>query len=121
MADPGHFIRYESEIIGTDHCAVGSLLAGDWKLPARVKQGILRHHSNSDTLAPTDLAGLIQIAEYIVSRLQYTALPGMAVQLSPSLTSHVRENIEEYKTLAKDIPGELEKAKALYAPAGGMK
>lgn len=121
MADPGSFTRYESEIIGTDHCAVGSLLAGDWKLPGPVKQGILRHHSHSKTVAPRDLAGLVQIAEYIVSRLNYTALPGMAVKLSPSLAAHVRENLEEYKTLARDIPGELEKAKDLYAPAGGVR
>jgi len=108
--------EYEKEIIGTDHCEIGYLLAKDWQLPIEVQEGIQRHHKILEHVSPSSLTGVIQLAEYIVSQLDYTAIPGMKKTLSPPLANHIRENVKEYKALIRDLPNEMSKAKDLYTP-----
>ena len=62
----------ELSIIGTDHSAIGSMLANDWKLPEAVKKGIKQHHKIMQQVVPSSIPGIIQIAEFMVSRLDYT-------------------------------------------------
>ncbi|MBN2123466.1 MAG: HDOD domain-containing protein [Deltaproteobacteria bacterium] len=107
---------FEKEMIGTDHCEVASLLAREWKLPDEVRKGIKYHHTPEKEADPSSIIGTIQMAEFIVSKLKYSALPDMEPQLSPSLASHVRENIEEYRAIARDLPDEMTKAHDLYQP-----
>ncbi|MDH3360624.1 MAG: HDOD domain-containing protein, partial [Desulfobulbaceae bacterium] len=38
------FISCEQEVIGTDHCQVGKLLAKEWRLPDEVLKAIRLHH-----------------------------------------------------------------------------
>ena len=107
-------IEYKREIIGTDHCEVGYIVAQEWKLPVNVQKGIKNHHTTLQKVSPSSITGIIQIAEYIVSKLNYAAMPGMNGILSPPLATHLRNNLEEYKTLAKDLPDEMLKAKEIY-------
>jgi putative nucleotidyltransferase with HDIG domain len=112
--DSRPIIDHEKAIIGTDHCEVGHLLAKDWKLPFEVQEGIKNHHKALKEVSSSSITGIIQISEYIVSKLGYTAVPGMNTVLSPPLADHIRENVEEYKTLVKDLPDEMSKARKLY-------
>jgi putative nucleotidyltransferase with HDIG domain len=107
---------YEKEIVGTDHCEIGHLLAKDWQLPIEIQEGIQRHHKTLDHVSPSSLTGVIQLAEYIVSQLDYTAIPGMNAKLSLPLATHIRDNVKEYKALVRDLPDEMSKAKDLYSP-----
>ncbi|HSM73990.1 MAG TPA: hypothetical protein VK852_05120, partial [Desulfobacterales bacterium] len=93
----------------------GYFLAADWKLPLAVREAIRDHHKISATVTPESVTGTVQLAEYMVSRINYAALPGMTATLSPPLITHIHENLEEYKTLARDLPDEMVKAKDLYA------
>ena len=106
---------YEKEIIGTDHCEIGHLLAKDWQLPVDVQEGIQHHHKTMDHLSPSSLTGVIQLAEYIASQLDYTAISGMKAKLSLPLADHIRNNVKEYKALVRDLPDEMSKAEDLYA------
>ncbi len=110
------FTEYERELIGADHCEIGYLLACEWELPVEVQDGIKNHHNTQDEFSPSSIAGIVQIADCIVSKLNYTAIPGMKGMLSPDLATYVRDNIEEYKALVKDLPEEMSKAKELYEP-----
>jgi HD-like signal output (HDOD) protein len=112
------FTACEREIIGTDHCAIGYALALDWKLPVDVQEGIRLHHRTVNNIAPDSLPGMIQLSEFIVSRSDYPAMPGMKAELSPSLTSHLNENLDEYKALARDLPDEMTHARDLYEHEG---
>ena len=105
---------HEKEIIGTDHCEIGYLLAKEWQLPIEVQEGIQLHHKTLDHVSPSSLTGVIQQAEYIVSQLDYTAIPGMKAILSLPLATHIRNNVKEYKALVRDLPNEMSKAKDLY-------
>jgi HD-like signal output (HDOD) protein len=104
---------YEKEIVGTDHCEIGHLLAKDWQLPIEIQEGIQRHQM-LDHVSPSSLTGVIQLAEFIVSQLDYTAIPGMKAKLSLPLATHIRDNVKEYKALVRDLPNEMSKAKDLY-------
>lgn len=108
------FTDYERETIGTDHCLVGYLLSQEWKLPLEVNNAIKRHHKLLDSVSPASISGILQIAEYIVTRMNYPAINGMKVKLSEPLLEHMRENLIEYKSLAGDLPGEMAKAKEIY-------
>jgi HD-like signal output (HDOD) protein len=109
-------VSCEKEIIGTDHCEIGYLLAEDWQLSDGIREGIQQHHQILDQVSPSSMTGVIQTAEYIVSRLNYTVLPGMQAALSSPLAIQIRDNIKEYKALVRDLPDEISKAKDLYAP-----
>lgn len=106
--------EYEKQIIGTDHSEVGSLLASEWKIPSEVQKGIKYHHKSMDNISPFSILGIIQISEYISCNQTYVAIPGMTVNLSPPLRIHIHENIAKYKTLIRDLPGEIAKAKEIY-------
>lgn len=114
--DPGvrPFTEYERAVVGTDHCTVGYLLAQDWKLPHNVINAIRRHHKMINDVSPSSVSGIIQIAEYIVTKSDYPAVEGMTTSLSPPLVDHISDNLMEYKALAKDLPGEIAKAKEIY-------
>ncbi len=112
--DSSPITQYERSIIGTDHCQVGHLLSRDWNLPVEVQEGIKRHHSILEDVSPSSITGIAQISEYIVSKLDYPAMPGMDPILSPPLADHLRERLQEYRALAKDLPDEMSKAKELY-------
>ncbi len=112
--DTKPFTEYEREIIGADHCEIGYLLACEWNLPVEVQEGIKNHHNTEEEISPSSTAGIIQIADYVVSKMNYTAIPGMQAILSPDLITYLRANIQEYKALAKDLPDEMSKAKELY-------
>jgi putative nucleotidyltransferase with HDIG domain len=109
------FTQLENDIVGSDHSKVGFLLAADWKLPLAVREAIRDHHKTLTAVSPESVTGTVQLAEYMVSRINYAALPGMTATLSPALITHIHDNIEEYKTLARDLPDEMAKAKDLYA------
>jgi len=106
--------EFEREVIGTDHCEVGYLLAQEWNLSVDIQEGVRHHHSPFEELSPSSLTGIIQVAEFIASKMNYTAIPGMIVKLPTPLASHVRDNLNEYNALAKDLPDEIAKAKEVY-------
>ncbi|MBU0991124.1 MAG: HDOD domain-containing protein [Proteobacteria bacterium] len=105
---------YELEIIGTDHSAIGNTLANDWKLPEEVRKGIKQHHKIMTTVEPSSIPGIIQIAEFMVSRLDYTTIPEMHPELSPPLKQYIHDNIKEFRLLARELPEEMAKARELH-------
>lgn len=117
-SDTKSFAEGEREIIGADHCEVGHLLACEWNLPVEVQEGILFHHNTDDKISPDNTAGIIQVADYMVSRLNYPAIPGVTPTLSKDLSMYLKDNIGEYQALAKDLPDEISKAVELYEQQG---
>ena len=114
QSDNRSIIECEREVIGTDHCSLGYRLAKDWKFSLEVQETIQHHHDFSKKVDPSSLRGIIQSAEYIVSKLKYSELPGMNETLSQSVSEHIRENVQEYKAMAQGLPEEMEKAQDLY-------
>lgn len=104
----------ENRIIGTNHSKIGTKLAEEWNTPPEVQQGIFDHHRTLSDISPSSISGVIQMAEYFAGRLERPALSGMRPTLSATLTAHIKDNIQEYRTLSKDLPDELAKAKEIY-------
>jgi len=105
----------EYAILGTDHQAIGALLAEDWRLSEDIRQSIGRHHRCMTDVAPESLSGILQISEYLAFRLKAEAFPEVTMALSPPLLIHMKGNIKEYKAIAEDLPDELRKAKEIYS------
>jgi putative nucleotidyltransferase with HDIG domain len=114
QSDNKPFIECEREIIGTDHCDLGYRLAKEWMFPPEIQETIKNHHKRRNGLDPSSLLGIIQISEYIVSRLNYSDLCGLKRSLSESLAEHIRENVQEYKAMTQDFPEQMARAEDLY-------
>ena len=112
------FIEHERAAMGTDHCEIGGLLVEDWNLPVDVVDGVRYHHDMEKEAVPSSVLGIIQIAHYLVLKLDYTAIPGMEAELPGGLIAYFRENIKEFKSLIRDLPDELENARDLYETDG---
>ncbi len=108
------FTDLEDKHLGTNHCEIGHLMTIDWDMAVPIQEAIRDHHNYTDDIEPSSLTGIIQIAEYITGQLEYTTLQGVAPKLSPSLTTHIEENIEEYKVLIDDLPNEMAKAQDIH-------
>ena len=107
-------VEYEREIIGTDHCKVGGLLAREWGLPDDVLKAVRFHHDTERKFAPESPTGIVQLAEYFAGKMKFSVIQGQVAPLSPGLVGHVKQNLDNYKVLVKDLPEEMSKAKELY-------
>ncbi len=112
--DKNNLCEMEKKIIGTDHCLLGSAITKEWKLPHNVQLGIKTHHTVMEKVDPSSIQGIIQIAEYLAVRLNHKAVPSMKAVLSQPLMIHMKNNIDEYKTIMTDLPEEIDKAKEMY-------
>lgn len=106
-------IDKERELFGTDHCEIGYLITLDWSMSPLIQEAIRDHHSLDD-VEPESLAGILQIAEYLVGQQGYTTLPDTPMNTSPSVVEHIQENADEYAVLLEDFPEEMENARDLY-------
>lgn len=109
-------VQLEQELLGTDHCQIGYLLAKEWRIHDAIAEAIRDHHLRDDgAVLPHAPTGILQMSEYIVQQLNFPAIKeGRPGELLPSLARHIQTNVEEYKVLAEDIPEELEKTKQMY-------
>lgn len=106
---------HERLIIGTDHPTIGRLLCEKWGLNRQISQGIGQHHEVLGEVEPGSLAGMLQISEYLISRLQYSAFPEATPKLaSPPLLVHMKQHITAYRAIVDDLPHEIQKAKEIY-------
>ena len=110
----GNLIELENEALGTNHCELGYIMSRDWNMSVTVQEAIRDHHLIAGDMKADSLAGIIQISEYITGQLEYTTLPDINVDISPSLLQHLKDNIDDYKVLTEDLPEEMEKANAIY-------
>lgn len=107
-------IEYERNVIGTDHCKIGSLIGQDWKLPIDVQDGIKYHHLSQEDVIPESISGIVQIAEYAATKLRYPALKGIRPELSNNIREYLGKNMNEFKSVIKALPEEMSKAKEIF-------
>lgn len=107
---------YERRVMGTDHPTISYLLTKEWGLKHEICHGIRHHHRNLEQVAPDSMAGILQIAEYLISRLNYDAFPELTPEItSPPLLAHIKKNIMAYRAIVDDLPHEIQRAKDIYA------
>ena len=104
----------EQEVIGTDHCEIGYLLAGEWLIPEPQAEAIRDHHNIEIEPDPASPTGILQLSEYIIGQLGFTVKEEVGARISPSLGQHIQDNLDEYKVLAEDLPEEIERVQQLY-------
>ena len=108
-------IELEHELLATDHCQIGYILAKEWRIPDAIAEAIRDHHHDSGQITPQSPTGILQMSEYIIQQLNFPAIKeGLANSLVPTLAAHIQSNVEEYKVLAEDLPEELEKTRKMY-------
>jgi len=114
QTDGPSIIELEQEYIGTDHCEIGYLLAGEWQMSESLCEAIRDHHGKNESTAPESPTGILQMSEYILSQLDFTLKENIPVSLSNTLAHHIQENVDEYQVLAEDLPEEIERVRNLY-------
>ena len=112
------FIQCETEIIGTDHCEIGALLAKEWHMPDDVLNAVKSHHDHEKTFPVGSVVSILQLAEYLAGKMKFSVVQGKTDSLPPYLVKHVKGMMSNYKIIVRDLPGEMAKAKDLYDPDG---
>ncbi len=110
----GSLVECEQNIIGTDHTEVGALLAKDWNLPEDVLKSIKHHHSHKKEPQLPSINGILQLAEYMASKMKYWPIAGPIEPMPDILARHVQTMMDDYKIIIRDLPVEIAKAKELY-------
>ncbi|MCG8685280.1 MAG: HDOD domain-containing protein [Desulfobacterales bacterium] len=113
-SDPDNILDYENKVIGTCHTQLGYLIAKDWNLPKEVQEGIRDHHESKKQVNPTSISGIVQLAEYLVNRMEFSLLPGTGCPLPQSLLAHMHTRIREYKAVVMDLPEIIEKSDDIF-------
>ncbi len=111
-------VECEREVIGTDHADVGFKLAKEWQMPPDVLYAIRFHHADKNP-EPSSVTGIVQLAEYMASKMKFGVIPDKVDPLPNNLVPHVKSMMDNYKVIIRDLPAEMEKAKSLYAPEEG--
>ncbi|MCK5403854.1 MAG: HDOD domain-containing protein [Desulfobulbaceae bacterium] len=106
--------QYEQDILETDHCQVGATLATNMQFPDDVIKAIKFHHNREKEFPLKSPVSVIQIAEFIAGKMNYSPIPGKVEPLSPSLAKHFKERMADYKLIVRDLPEEIAKATELY-------
>ncbi len=110
---------HERMIMGTDHPTIGYYLTKEWGLNPEIGKGIELHHKALDSAEPSSFAGILQISEYLVSRLGYDAFPEIKPRVtSPRLIAHIKKDIMAYKAIMDDLPHEIQRSTEIYALEG---
>ncbi|MCK5230193.1 MAG: HDOD domain-containing protein [Desulfobulbaceae bacterium] len=109
-----YLVECEREVIGTDHCEVGMLMAKEWKMPEEVLKAIRFHHDMERKNPISSVTSILQLAEYIAGKMNYSAIPKKIDPLYPQLVRHVKNMMGNYKLIVRDLPAEMAKAKELY-------
>ncbi len=112
--DGNPLIQHEQEILTTNHCEIGYILAQDWDMPESIQKAIRDHHLDTSMGDPADLTAILQIAEYITGQLGYTSLLGIKTTLPAHIVTHMQKNMDEFKVLIDDLPEEMSRAQDLY-------
>ncbi len=60
----------ERRVLGTDHAAVGALVAERWRLPAPIVAAIGAHHGTPAAGAAPTLAGIVQAADLLAQAME---------------------------------------------------
>jgi len=108
-------VEHERLVMGTDHPTISYLLTKEWGLSPDICQGIKFHHEPLDSVTPGSLTGILQISEYLISRLGYDAFPEIKPSVSsPQLRAHMKKNIMAYRAIIEDLPHEIQRAKEFY-------
>ncbi len=107
-------LEMEQRTFGTDHCEICYLMTFDWNIPESIQNAIRDHHLISSDIEPSSLTGIIQISEYIAGQMELSTLPDMTIEISPRLTSHLQDNLDEYTVLIDDLPEEINNARTIY-------
>jgi HD-like signal output (HDOD) protein len=111
-----NLIGHERMIMGTEHPIISYLLTTDWGLNPEICEGVRQHHKSLVSVGPDSLGGILQISEYLISRMDYDAFPEIKPSLSsPPLLAHIKKNIMAYRAIMDDLPQEIRKARKVYA------
>ena len=49
-----------------------------------------------------------------MSKMNYKSIPGMDIALPEGLSTHLCDNMDEYRALVNDLPDEISKAHEMY-------
>jgi len=83
----------EEQALGYNHCQVGRVLAGQWKLPQRPTNAITYHHLPQDNDSEDPIAYIIHISDYVAKKTFYSDDEDDRYQIG-ELSSEIKEYME---------------------------
>lgn len=111
--------QIETQVLGYNHCDVGSVLAEQWKLPHRMSTAISYHHTPLDTPDQELVSYFVNIADYVAKKTFYDEDEQYLVgEVDPAVMEYLGMNDEDLETLSDDLRQEYLKAETFMQMAG---
>jgi HD-like signal output (HDOD) protein len=82
---PDSILRAEADLFGLDHCAVGSHLIADWKLPNDFEAVVADHHTPRSAEGIWGISELISVSCRMADTAGFPAFPGCETTPYPEL------------------------------------
>jgi len=79
------FLQAERDRFGSDHCALGRLLIGDWKLPGDFGAIVFEHHTPRQKDGRWGMPELINVSCRMADTVGFPAFPGCEITPYPDL------------------------------------
>jgi putative nucleotidyltransferase with HDIG domain len=61
-------VEMEKEVYAFDHAFIGLTLLDSWSIDSEIGKAVLRYHENQGDAAPDELAGMLEMADYLSFR-----------------------------------------------------
>lgn len=102
--------QVEQELIGADHCQLGSMLGEKWQLPAMLVQSISDHHH--PTPDSPDQTFAVFVANQITKQLRFGFSGHRVVEELPDfIVARFGMDLAEWINTMGDLPSEMNKAR----------
>lgn len=102
--------QVEQELIGADHCQLGSLLAEKWQLPAPLTACLQDHHAPSESGNSETM--IIFVANQITKKLKFGSAGNFQIEEPPAfVTQRLGMNLTDLINDLGDLSSEMNKAR----------
>lgn len=65
----------EKEVLGMTHEEIGHCILNQWNFPKEITEPILYHHSNEEAKSNSVLSAIINLADFMINKLELTTAP----------------------------------------------
>lgn len=111
--------QIEEQVLGYNHAQIGAILAGQWKLPARLTEAITFHHHPQLTESEELIPYIIHISNFVAKKTFYDQFEQHLIgSIEDGVLEYMQLSDEDIEKLGEDLREEYVKAETFMQMAG---
>lgn len=112
-------LEAENQALGYNHAGIGSFLAEQWKLPAKLRDAISNHHSPAESQEDSSMAYFVCVGDYVAKlTFQDSDVEASAPRIDPAVLEHIGLEEGDMGVYVEHLREEYLKAETFMKMAG---